>query len=182
MNNDLAANLDLLHADAFGWALHCCQGDYSRAEDVLQDVFLRIWIKASCYSATLGKASNWALTVTQNRALNCLRARRIALNLELMPEHIMAPMEADATLPAESVRREEIAEVRSAISELPECQRRPIELAFYNELTHWQIASALGVPLGTVKARIRRGMFRMRTSLEERLRSSGNERVKESAA
>ena len=141
-------------------------GDPSEAEEVVQDVFVQIWTKAGSFDAKLGKPFHWALGITRNRAIDRLRSRQRRNRV-----FAEATDETDDTAAAPEVDSpalrgaDETATVRAAVKNLPPDQRQAIELAFFGGLTHAEIAENLGEPLGTVKARIRRGMLKLRESL-----------------
>ncbi|MBI3414079.1 MAG: sigma-70 family RNA polymerase sigma factor [Verrucomicrobia bacterium] len=141
--------------------------DTSQAEDVLQEVFVQIWERASVYDAALGKPLSWAVTLTRNKAIDRLRAtqRRNRLLDEATAEWETDAPDLHSHQPA--VMTNETARfIRAALQELPAEQRQAIELAFFSGLTQSEIASELRQPLGTVKARIRRGMLQLRERLE----------------
>jgi len=141
------------------------------AEDVLQDVFVQIWDKAPLYDPTRGKPLTWAATLTRNKAIDRLRGlqRRNRLHDEVEKES--ATMEQfDDRSSFEAVTGMERAQmVRAAIDKLGKDQRTALELAFFSGLTQTEIAEQLGEPLGTVKARIRRGMMRLRELIEPQM-------------
>ena len=141
--------------------------DQKEAEDVLQEVFLQIWDKAGSYKPELGKPSSWAVTLTRNKAIDYIRAgQRRSRLLELASTELLV-RQPGAAAANESVRGRDGAElITSAVSELPADQRRAIELAFFTGLTQHEISETLQEPLGTIKARIRRGMLKLRGRLE----------------
>jgi RNA polymerase sigma-70 factor (ECF subfamily) len=141
--------------------------DTTEAQDVLQETCLQIWEKAANFDPKLGKASSWAATMTRNKAIDRIRAsqRRSRLNDEAGAELAIAA-ETDITV-NESVHGHDKAKaIHSAIVELPAEQRRAIELAYFSGLTQNEISEQLHEPLGTVKARIRRGLLKLRDQLE----------------
>ena len=140
--------------------------DPQEAEDVLQEVFLRIWEKASCFDEAAGKPFTWAISITRNKAIDRLRTRQRKLQVfgETDDSDVVVSGPGE-TQRDENVWRDLVAQIRRVVEELPGEQRESIELAFFNGLTHMEIARALEEPLGTVKARIRRGMLRLRDSL-----------------
>jgi RNA polymerase sigma-70 factor (ECF subfamily) len=142
-------------------------GDAHEAEEVVQDVFVQIWNKAATFDETLGAPFHWALGITRNRSIDRLRARqrRGRVLEELTEETANYPV---VPLPQNefALSEEELTTVRSAVKSLPPDQRQAIEMAFFGGLTHAEIADALSEPLGTVKARIRRGMLKLRESLQ----------------
>jgi RNA polymerase sigma-70 factor, ECF subfamily len=141
-------------------------GDRREAEDVLQDVFTQIWHKSSGYEAALGSLTGWAVTLTRNKAIDRVRAsgrrrrliEEVALSAETNEESVAS---ANDLL----YGPERAACVRVALAALPGEQREVIELAFFAGLSQSEIASRLQQPLGTVKARIRRGMLKLREQL-----------------
>lgn len=138
--------------------------DPKEAEDVLQEVFLQIWDKAGTFDATLGKPSSWAITLVRNKAIDRIRASQ--RRVRLVEEAAAAPA-PEAPTANESVHSlEKAALVRSAMAALPAEQRSAIELAFFTGLTQIEISDSLREPLGTIKARIRRGMLKLRDKLE----------------
>lgn len=144
--------------------------DVAEAEDVLQEVLLQVWNKGGSYDPAQGRPLAWVLTLTRHKAIDRLRAttRRRARLVEPtaeLPDHPASGADA-----AELARAHEQGElVRQALVRLPEAQRRAIELAFFDGLTQAEVAASLGEPLGTVKARIRRGMLKLREELEQGL-------------
>lgn len=143
--------------------------DRKEAEDILQEVMLAIWNKSGAYDPALGSLSSWAVVLTRNRALDRLRARtrrlRLIEEVALMAED---PQEGTTASAGEVVHGQERAEqLRTAMKDLPSEQRMAIELAFFTGMSQSDIAARLRQPLGTVKARIRRGMLRLREQLGE---------------
>lgn len=146
-------------------------GDTAEAEDVTHDVFLSIWEKAAGFDPARGSPVAWSLTLVRNRAIDRLRSRTrrgellsAAATSDLgyhEPAGDAAPLAADLA--------ERSTVVRSALADLPAEQRRALELAFFSGLTHDQIARRLDSPLGTVKARIRRGLLALRDRVTPRL-------------
>lgn len=144
-------------------------GESSEAEDVIQDVFIAIWNNAGSFDPNRAKLFTWAVTLTRNKAIDRLRTRkRRASIIERSSEDI-----ADFSLSAGSPdsvevagRNERAGIVRKAFRMLPSEQRKPIELAYFKGMTQVEIAERLGEPLGTIKARIRRGLLRLRDGLE----------------
>ena len=140
------------------------------AEDVLQEVFVQIWEKAPTYDPQLGKPLTWAVTLTRNRAIDRLRATQRGQKLvEAATQEQQVAEEFSGASDEALVSREMAQHIRGALSGLPADQRQAIELAFFSGLTQTEIATALNAPLGTVKARIRRGMLQLRDSLQEYL-------------
>ena len=142
-------------------------GDAHEAEEVIQDAFLRIWGRAGTFDATLGAPFYWALSITRNRAIDRLRARQRRVRLaDELQEAAAADFPPFAPALQSGLSEGDLAAVRSAVSGLPGEQRQAIEMAFFGGMTHAEIAEALQEPLGTIKARIRRGMLKLRESLQ----------------
>jgi len=136
------------------------------AEDVLQEVFMQIWEKAGRFDPKLGKASSWAAVLVRNRAIDRIRAlqRRTHLAEEAGAEQ--ASIEVSDTANEEVHGHEKAKLIQLAIVELPAEQRRAIELTYFSGLTQDEISKKLNQPLGTIKARIRRGLLKLRDQLE----------------
>ena len=141
------------------------------AEDVLQDVFIQIWEKAPLYDSTRGKPMTWAVTLTRNKAIDRLRStqRRSRLHDDAQRESVAGEQFDDRSSFEAMVSGETGALVREALEKLTKDQRQAIELAFFSSLTQNEIAERLREPLGTIKARIRRGMMKLREVLGPRL-------------
>lgn len=140
-------------------------GNREAAEDVLQEVFVQIWEKAPRYDPSRGKPLTWAITLTRYRAIDLLRSlrRRGQLHAEVKEEAQAEEQlfdERSSFLAVTSGERHDF--VREALAKLSPDQREAMELAFFSALTHAEIAARLEQPLGTVKARIRRGLTRLR--------------------
>jgi len=142
--------------------------DEKEAEDVLQEGFAHIWRRASTYDPARSSAFTWAVMILRNKAIDRLRVRqRIERTMVKATVEFSHFAEADEVSAGEAERREDGALVRSALKEIPEEQKQAVELAFFGGLTHEQIAEKLGAPLGTIKARIRRGLLKLRDFLKE---------------
>jgi RNA polymerase sigma-70 factor (ECF subfamily) len=162
---DALAELYDRHArPIYSLALRILQ-DQGEAEDIVQEVFSQAWRQASRYDRSRGNVGAWLLTLARSRAIDRLRARRAR------PDHSAeerAPIDvADhaAAVDVQLVSAEQVARVRAALETLPLLQRLAIELAYYEGLTHSEIAARLEQPLGTVKTRIRQALIRLRESL-----------------
>ena len=133
------------------------------AEDVLQDVFIQIWEKAPLYDASRGKPITWAVTMARNKAIDRLRAmqRRSRLHDDVQRESETDEQFDDRSSFDAMASGETGAIVRAALQKLSADQRQAIELAFFSSLTQNEIAERLHEPLGTIKARIRRGMMKL---------------------
>lgn len=136
----------------------------SEAEDVTQEVFFMLWEKAPMYDPSRGKPLTWVITMTRNKSIDRLRSlqRKSRLQEEVQQETGGAEL-VEAREPFEELDNAEKGNiVRSAVLKLNKEQREAIELAYFGGLTQQEIAARLREPLGTVKARIRRGMLRLR--------------------
>jgi RNA polymerase sigma-70 factor (ECF subfamily) len=143
--------------------------DPAEAEDLVQDVFLHLWRRAELFDGDRGQFVGWLVSLTRNRAIDRLRARRTRERKgdEYEAEVATAPAPRSAD-PNETAYVAELREaVARALSDLPEPQRTALELAYFGGYSHSEIAERLSAPLGTVKARIRQGMMRMRDLLGE---------------
>ncbi len=143
-------------------------GDRDSAADLLQDVYLEVWRKRVSYDAARGTPMAWLVTMTRSRAIDRLRSRTAKGHGVTDPiDHAPAVQLADGNpSPLEaSAGNETRSLVGKALAELPEAQRKAIELAFYQGLSHSEIAARLNEPLGTVKTRIKLGMDKLRTGL-----------------
>jgi RNA polymerase sigma-70 factor (ECF subfamily) len=138
------------------------------AEDVLQEVFLQVWRKASDFDEARGRPFTWLVTLARSRAIDRLRAldsrdRTATEAARDVPDSI-----SDAS--DDAVKSEQGEIVRGALAQLPEEQRRILVLAYFEGLTQSEIAGRLTTPLGTVKTRMRSGMIRLRELLGERVK------------
>ncbi|MEY3480231.1 MAG: hypothetical protein RIQ71_1006 [Verrucomicrobiota bacterium] len=141
------------------------------AQDVVQDVFIQIWDKAKLYDPAKGKPLTWALTLTRNRSIDRIRAiqRRTRLRDEFEQETVMDESAGvrEALSGVDASEKGQI--LRAAVSQLSPQQKKVIELAYFGGLTQTEIAEKLGEPLGTVKARARRGLLRLKEILGDQL-------------
>jgi RNA polymerase sigma-70 factor (ECF subfamily) len=138
--------------------------DGAMSEEVTQDVMLEIWRTAVRYDPAQGSALSWMLTIARRRAIDRVRSEQASRDRTAR----VAPslVDRDHDMVAEAVVREaERTGVASALSTLSQLQRQAIEMAYYDGLTQIQIAERLGVPLGTIKTRIRDGMLRLQETL-----------------
>ncbi|BCS34942.1 hypothetical protein TBR22_A41680 [Luteitalea sp. TBR-22] len=144
--------------------------DQSEAEEVVQDVFVQAWRQAARYESTRGPVVAWLLMMTRSRSIDRLRHRRGLPPLDGDGESVVRNL-PDATIPFDwqLLGAEQVQAVRTALDDLPLVQRTAIELAFYEGLTHAEVAARLEQPLGTVKTRIRLGLLRLRAAIGEAL-------------
>jgi RNA polymerase sigma-70 factor (ECF subfamily) len=147
-------------------------GDAGEAEDALQDVFVMIWRRANTYDAARSSVFSWAVLQTRSRVIDRLRSRgrRARLVVASTDDENSGIQVVDAstsdTAADTAALNDEAARMRSKFETLPPDQRQAIDLAFFRNLTHNEIASQLQQPLGTIKARIRRGLLRLREEMQ----------------
>jgi RNA polymerase sigma-70 factor, ECF subfamily len=142
--------------------------DEKEAEDVLQEGFAHIWRRASTYDPARSSPFTWAVMILRNKAIDRLRVRqRLERTVEKATVEFSHFPEADDAAAGEVERRDQGSIVRNALTLIPAEQKQAVELAFFSGLTHEQIAEKLGTPLGTIKARIRRGLLKLRDCLKE---------------
>jgi RNA polymerase sigma-70 factor (ECF subfamily) len=143
------------------------------AEEILFEVYLQVWRTAGNFDPNRGKITSWLVSMTRSRAIDALRARqarggKIAQSLE----EVSDLQDRRSGPEGDSIQKSREQVIRKLLDELPADQRKAIELAYFSGLTHGEIAAHTGMPLGTVKTRIRSGMMRMRELLapyQERL-------------
>ncbi len=148
--------------------------DAHMAQDISQEIFVRLWRKPESYVAERGRFLTWLISVTRNRAVDEIRSRGRRLRHETA-----SPEEQERELPAgegnDPALNAQLADqartVRAALTELPPEQRQVIELAYFGGLTQQEISDRLDQPLGTVKTRIRLGMQKLRAALAPAMRS-----------
>jgi RNA polymerase sigma-70 factor (ECF subfamily) len=143
------------------------QLDRPSAEEIVQDVFLTVWQHARSFDPRRGSFRPWMFQIARRRIMNELRRKRSRPQLEVDPEGgRLAGLADDAPEVAEQVAGDERRSVvRCALQVLPRSQRDAVAMAFLEELTHEEVASALRVPLGTTKTRIRSGLLKLRVEL-----------------
>ncbi|QEL15379.1 sigma-70 family RNA polymerase sigma factor [Limnoglobus roseus] len=142
----------------FGLLLHLLR-NRTDAEDVLQEAFWQVWRQADRFDSRRASAESWVLMIARSRAVDRLRKRRETVT-DTVPE-VPSDSKPDINLS----RQDDAAQVISALGVLPPDQQEPIRLAFFDGLTHEQIARHLNIPLGTVKTRIRLGFLRLKERL-----------------
>ena len=135
------------------------------AEEVVQDVFAQVWRDAGRYDASRATVAGWLVMLTKARAIDRLRARRARPDVGGQPAAPVQVSSPGPTPEACTISAEEARRVRAALETLPETQRAVIDLAFYEGLTHSEIAGRTGLPLGTVKTRLRAAMAVLRGAI-----------------
>ena len=133
-------------------------GDTGAAEDVLQEVFMQLWRKPTVFDSARGSLAAWLAVITRNRAIDAIRKRKPETDLE----DVIVLVEPD--LAGEADRKRAAEQVRRKLGEMSELQRSALEMAFFEGLTHSEIAAKTGTPLGTIKTRIRTALISLRTA------------------
>lgn len=143
--------------------------DQGEAEEVAQDVFAQAWRQAARYDTSRGAVVAWLLMMARSRSIDRVRARTGRPPLQEDDPALLRDL-TDGGIAADTlvVTAEQASRVRAALAHLPLLQRTAIDLAFYEGLTHAEIAERLEQPLGTVKTRIRLGLLKLREAMTER--------------
>jgi RNA polymerase sigma-70 factor (ECF subfamily) len=140
--------------------------DRQEAEDLLIDVFFEIWDRCDRYDPARGAPINYLMNLSRSRAIDRQRSRSFRQKLPELSQAFDQP--AQATDPADGMAAtEQSIQIRQALQTLDAIQRQAVELAFFNGLSHSEIASAMNKPLGTVKTYIRQGLIRLRDCLRK---------------
>lgn len=141
------------------------------AEDVLQEVFLQVWRRAEDFDEKRGKPFTWLVTLARSRGIDRLRSLGARDRVAQASAREASDEISDAA--SDTFRSEQRELVTSALAQLPEEQKRPLMLAYFDGLTQSEIAAKLGSPLGTVKTRMRAGMIKLRELLTGKNESFG---------
>lgn len=145
-------------------------GDRAAAEEVTQEAFISVWRSGARFDAARGSVRSWLLSIVRNRAIDFLRSRAgKAPKLDFDDDSALEQRPAEERTEEEALRRETAAEVRGALGKLPGEQSKVIELAYFGGFSHSEIARILGLPMGTVKGRMRLGLEKIRGELAEGL-------------
>ena len=163
----LSALYDRYRLILFGLILRILHSQ-QEAEDVLQEVFLQVWRRASDFDETRGRPFTWLVTLARSRAIDRLRA--LGSRERTAQEAARSVPDSISDAADDAVKSEQGEIVRRALSELPEEQRQTLLLAYFEGLTQSEIAERLNTPLGTVKTRMRSGMMKLRELLGERVK------------
>ena len=134
--------------------------DTGAAEDTLQEVFMQLWRSPARFDATRGSLGAWLAVIARNRAIDVLRKRHFESDIE----NVVVSAEPD--LASEADRSRAAKNVRGALNGMHPAQRQALEMAFFEGLTHTEIAAKIGEPLGTIKTRIRAGLLALRKALK----------------
>jgi RNA polymerase sigma-70 factor (ECF subfamily) len=148
--------------------------DPAVAEDIVHDAFLSVWRAASSFQPGRGSPRAWLVTIVRNAAIDSLRTRELARRPRTTFARLQAHAPVDEDISWTVVTAAEARRLGAALIALPPEQRSAIELAFFAGLTHDQIAELIGVPLGTVKGRVRLGLRRLRHALQDLAPSSAD--------
>jgi RNA polymerase sigma-70 factor, ECF subfamily len=145
-------------------------GDRAAAEEVTQEAFISVWRSGARFDAARGSVRSWLLSVVRNRAIDFLRSRAgKAPKLTFDDDAVLEQRPAEERTEEEALQRETAAELRGALGNLPGEQSKVIELAYFGGFSHSEIARILGLPMGTVKGRMRLGLEKIRGELAEGL-------------
>ncbi len=135
-------------------------GETGAAEDILQEVFLQLWRKPGAFDAARGRLAPWLAVIARHRAIDHVRARKEQTDIEDIT------IAVDARLEDLADRNKAGEKVRSVLATMAPEQRKMLEMAFFQGLTHTEIAQQTGDPLGTVKTRIRSGLMQLRKAFQ----------------
>jgi RNA polymerase sigma-70 factor (ECF subfamily) len=151
----MATLFDRYHRIVYSVALRVLR-DPASAEDVLQEVFMQIWRNPDSFTAARGSLGGWLAIVARNRSIDALRRKRPTTSVDDIA------LASPCNLADEAERNSLMEHARAAIQQLPMEQRKTLEMAFFDGLTHSEIAEMTGDPLGTVKTRIRSALLTLR--------------------
>ena len=135
-------------------------GDSGKAEDILQEVFMQLWRRPGIFDSSRGNLAAWLSVVARNRAIDNLRKRRPETDIEDVVVSVVPDLASNAE------RTRAMQKVRGTLGSMPESQRAVLEMAYFEGLTHTEIAAKTGEPLGTIKTRIRSGLLVLRKAFE----------------
>jgi RNA polymerase sigma-70 factor (ECF subfamily) len=157
------------HATAAFSLAYRMTGTRNTAEDVVQEAFLSLWRSGARYDRTRGSVRTWVLGIVHNRAIDALRRSMVHDRRRASDEGIEERFEARERTEVEAARNDEAREIHAALQSLPNEQCKVIELAYFGGFSHSEIAEILGLPMGTVKGRMRLGLEKIRGELAEGL-------------
>jgi RNA polymerase sigma-70 factor (ECF subfamily) len=135
-------------------------GEAGAAEDVLQEVFLQLWRNPGAFDAARGSLGSWLAVITRNRAIDSLRKRRPETDIEDCIVSVAPDLAGDAD------RARAAEKVRNLLGGMPAPQRDALQMAYFEGLSHTEIATKTGEPLGTIKTRIRAGLISLRKAFQ----------------
>ena len=136
--------------------------DSQAAEEILQDIFYQLWRSATQFDASRGSLPGWLLVIGRNRAISRLRRHNPASGEELLENTVVLPTNLESTIAQQQL----VGKVKGALDSLPKEQRVAVELAYFEGLTHSEIAERTGDPLGTVKTRLRSAVETLKRNLK----------------
>ena len=139
-------------------------GERGSAEDVIQEAFLNVWRQGATYDTRRGTVRTWLLTIVHHRAIDQMRSARSKVGADTVIDAAM-PLPAKEDTWTEVVQGLEHERVRQAMATLPPEQRQVVDLTYYGGFTHTEIAQRIGIPLGTVKGRMRLALDKLRDLL-----------------
>jgi RNA polymerase sigma-70 factor, ECF subfamily len=155
------------HSRAAFSLAHRMMGERQASEDLAQDAFLKVWRGASSYRAERGSVRTWILSIVHNRGIDQLRSQASRRRAQEKIE-ASAPRSQPSEAFTETLRNSQRDQVREALNTLPPEQLKILELAYFSGYTHVEISDLLGLPLGTVKGRMRLGLKKIRDYFESR--------------
>ena len=130
--------------------------DTAAAEDTLQEIFIQLWRSPTLFNSQRGSVGPWLAVIARNRAIDMVRKRHPETDIADVVVSVQPDMAGDAE------RNRAMEKVRGALNSMPEVQRNALEMAYFDGMTHTEIAAKTGEPLGTVKTRIRSGLLALR--------------------
>ena len=161
-DSDAVARLYDRHAARLLGVAYRILGETGEAEEVVQEVFLHAWRAASSFDPFRGSVLAWLIVATRSRAIDRIRTRKSTASSDETGRDPLAGLRAEDDVEGGAASRQWETVCRAAVGELPADQRRALELAFFEGLTHQEIAAKTATPLGTVKTRIRLGLMKLR--------------------
>jgi RNA polymerase sigma-70 factor, ECF subfamily len=173
--NALAAIFDRHSNTAFSLAYRMC-GRQAMAEDIVQEAFIALWRTAGTYDPSRASVRSWLLSVVRHRAIDAFR-RDVRASRDVSDAGLAEWLSEPSLTELEVERREEAEHIRGALRELPDEQRRVIELAYFGGFTHTEIATMLELSVGTVKGRMRLGLTKLRVSFGAPASSAARDRT-----
>ena len=153
----------------YGFAMRIV-GNPQDAEEVLLDVYTKVWRMADRFDANYGGVKRWLILITRSRAIDHVRKRNLWRRQHEPFETVDGLLASASLAPSQDiamVAQERSGQLETALESLPQTQRAVIELSFFSELSHTEISRELGVPLGTIKTRIRLGLSRLQRILRK---------------
>ncbi|MDP9159641.1 MAG: sigma-70 family RNA polymerase sigma factor [Acidobacteriota bacterium] len=131
-------------------------GDTGAAEDILQEVFMQLWRNPGLFDSSRGSLAPWLAVITRNRAIDVLRKRKPETDIADVVVSVQPDMAGEAG------RSQAMDKVRNTLGSMPSAQRDALQMAYFEGLSHTEIAAKTGEPLGTIKTRIRAGLLTLR--------------------